>query len=193
MKIFYNPLAVLGNSIGLYGAIVIVAALIIAAYTGGIHLDGALDMHIIDFPRSVIPAEIIISWLCLALVLFVTSKVTRGNGGIIAHLAATGLARFPYLIAVIIAAQPFFKGAIEKALTVTDGKVVLAPQGLMDASFIIALFAIIALMIWGIIMLYYGYKQAARVAGNRVGISFVIGLIIAEAISKILLLRIYRI
>ena len=194
-RIFYNPLAVLGKGKGFAAAIIIVVVLAAIAWWGGIHLDGALDLHVTTkYPSAMLAfAESLIDWLCLGIFLFIASKIFGGNGGIGAHLAATGLSRFPYVIASAVMSRQLLGKALFQAVSVgPNGAVTMRPQDLVTPNVIFALIVLVILVVWSVIILYLGYKEASRLQGGRAVAAFVIGLILAEAISKIGVALVFR-
>lgn len=188
-RILYNPLAILGKGKGFVIALLIVIILTAVAVFGQVHLDGALDMHITaeTSPAGLLISESLIAWLSLGVFLFLTSKIFRGNGGIGAHLAAAGLARFPYIIAALVIAQPAVREVFLAAVTLARDQVVVRPEKMMTPLLLISLLVIVGLSIWSIVILFYGYRYASRVQGAKIGVSFVLGLIIAEIVSKALI------
>jgi len=187
-RILYNPLAVLGTRKGFVMAVLIVIVLTAIAYWGGVHLDGALDLHINPgFPSlALVIVESLSAWLCLALCLFGASRMFGGNGGLAPHMAVTGLARFPYVLSAIIASRPILGNLMLKGVIVKPGEITVRPQEMMLPAIIIGGLAIVGLTVWAIGMLYFGYREASRTEGAKAFASFVIGLIVAELISKLL-------
>lgn len=189
-RILYNPLAALGKGKGFVAAIFVVAALTVVAWWGGVHLDGALDLHITTDRPSVnlVIAESLIDWLSLGILLFITSKLFGGNGGLGAHLAATGLSRFPYIFASVLMSRQLLGKAMLKAVSVSQQEVTVRPQDLMTPAVIIGSLILLVLVIWSVVLLYLGYKDASRVRGGKVVVAFVTGLILAEIASKLLVM-----
>ncbi|MDI6827850.1 MAG: YIP1 family protein, partial [Armatimonadota bacterium] len=179
-----------GKGKGFAIALLVIIALTGIAVWGQVHLDGALDMHIMvgTSPAGLLIAESLIAWLSLGVFLFVASKIFKGNGGIGAHLAAAGLARFPYIIAAFVVSQPTFKKALMTAVKTARGEIIVRQSELMTPQILIGFLVIVGLVIWSIIMLYNGYRYASRIQGAKIGISFVIALIIAEVVSKALII-----
>lgn len=193
-RILYNPLVVLGKGNGLVAAVVVIVALTAVAWWGGVHLDGALDLHITPESPSgtLVIAESLIAWLSLAFLLFAGSKVFGGNGGAGAHLAAAGLARFPYVFAAMISSRQLLGGAMLKAITMKPEEIVLRPEALISPAVIIGSVAMLGLIVWAVAILYLGYKEASRLQGGKTVASFIIGLILAEAVSKLLVIGLFR-
>jgi len=189
-RILYNPLAVLGKSNGLIGAIVVIAALAAVCWWGGLHLDGALDMHLTMLPPSVLLliAESLIAWLCLGVLLFGASKVFGGNGGLGAHLAAAGLARFALILAAIVASRQIMGKAVAPAMTMSRDQIVMHLEVFFKPVLIFGSLAVVALVAWMIVLLVYGFKESSGLRQGRLAGAFVVGLIVAEVVSKLLLL-----
>lgn len=193
-RILYNPLEALGKRNGLVVAILIVIVLTAVAWWGGVHLDGALDLHLALEPPSalLIIAESLADWLSLGLLLLAASKVFGGNGGAGAHLAAVGLSRFPYILAAIVGSRQVLGKAMQAALIVGEEQITVRPQELMTPGVIVGSVALIALIIWSVAILYLGYKEAGRIQGGKTVVSFIIGVIFAELISKLLVAGLIR-
>ncbi len=193
-RILYNPLEALGKRNGFVAAILIVIVLTAVAWWGGVHLDGALDLHLTVQPPSalLITLESLIDWLSLGVLLFAASKVFGGNGGAGMHLAAAGLSRFPYIFAAIIGSRQVLGRVMQKALIVGQEEVTVRPQELMTPGVIIGSVALIALIVWSVAILYSGYKKASGTQGGKTVVSFVIGVLFAELVSKLLVLGLLR-
>ena len=79
------------------------------------------------------------------------------------------------------------------AITIIDSDVVvhLDKVQAMMSTMLIGAFSIMAFTIWAIVILYLGYKHVSRLQGARVIASFIIGLIVAELISKLLIVSLF--
>jgi hypothetical protein len=193
-RILFNPLAVLGKWKGLVAAVFVVVVLGGVAYWGGVHLDGALDIHINPVPPTlrVVALESVIAWLSVGLLFFVAAKVLGANGGFASHLAAAGLGRFPFIFAAAISSRQLLGKAMLKAVASTDGSVVIRPQDLITPGVIIGALAILALTAWMIVTLLYGFKEASKLSGGKLAAAFVIAIIAAEVASKLILTLVLR-
>jgi len=132
-------------------------------------------------------AESLIAWLSLGFLLSAAAKLSGGNGGTGAHLAAVGLSRFPYILAAIILSRRLLGKAILSAFVVGREEIVMRPQNLLTPAVIIGGFAVFGLVIWAVVALYLGYSEASRLRGGKAAASFVIGIVLAEVISKLIL------
>lgn len=193
-KIFYNPLAVLGKGNALIVALVVVIVLTAVAWWGGEHLDGALDLHI-NLERTsagLLIVESLVDWICLAGLLFALSRFFGGNGGIAEHFAATGVGRFPMIFAALIGSRHLLGAAMLKAITVKREEIVLHPHAINAPALIIGGLLIVGLVAWSVVMLVYGFKEVSRLKGGQLGAAFVIGILLAEIASKLVLLPVFK-
>lgn len=192
-KLFYNPISVIGPRAGLAVGLVIVVALAVVAWWGGVRLDGALDLHVThESPTArVAMIESVISWLSLALFLFLGARLFHGGGGVMRYAAVAGLSRFPYLLSTLIFSKQFLGKAVLTAVLVGDNEVVVRPQELISPALLVGAVAVVGLIVWAIVILYLGHKEVSGLRGARSGFSFVLGLLSAEIISKLLLLRLF--
>lgn len=193
-RLLYNPLAVLGKGMGTVVAVIVVVILTGVAYWGGVHLDGALDLHVNpQFPSLALAAiESLSAWLSLGLLLFAASKMFGGNGGIGAHLASAGLSRFPYIIAAVISSRALLGGAMLAMVEMRGGEIVVRPEQMMTPAVIGGGLAIVGLTIWAVAILYMGHKEASRLSGGKVTASFIVGLVLAEVVSKIIVSLVFN-
>ena len=188
-RILYNPMAVLRRGNALLAALIVIIILTTVAWWGGEHLDGALDLHLFlnPPPMSVVILESLIDWISLAVLLFAASRMFGGNGGLAGHFAASGLARFPMIFAAIIGSRQLMGAAMLKAITVKPEEIVVHAQDIVTPAVIIGGLAILGLVAWSVVMLVYGFKEVSRLQGGKTAAGFVIGIILAEIVSKLIL------
>ena len=188
-EILYNPLGVLGKRDGFLVGVLVIILLTAVAYWGGAHLDGAIDLHVNTSLPSLwlVLIQSLVSWLSLALCLFAASRLFGGNGGLVPHMAATGLARFPYIISAVIVSRPILGHLMLKGVVEKGGEITVRTEVMMLPAIIIGGLAVVGLTVWAIAMLYFGYREASRTEGGRCTVSFIIGLLVAELISRLIL------
>lgn len=194
-RVLYNPLAVYGKGKGLLAALIVIIILTGAAMWGGVHLDGAFDLHVSEVRPStgLIILESLVDWISLGIFLFAASRVFGGNGGIMQHLAGAGLARFPYIIfALLFSVQSPFGQAMLKAVKVSKSEIIINPQ-LMNTPLVIFGTVIAAgLFVWALTILGFNHYQTSRLSIGKAVASFVIGIAFAEALSKLILWAVIR-
>lgn len=185
-KLFYNPFAVLGSKKGFIAGTITVLILGFVAWWGWVTLDGALDLHFLRNAPALLfsLSQSIIDWLILGIALYYGAKAVGGNGTFADHLAAVGLSRLPYILAAIIASKDLLGKVINAAVNVKGNLVTMNPAQLMSPGFIFGSLLMLALSVWSIVILYYGYKKVAEAPSSRMAMSFLIAVIIAEIVSK---------
>jgi hypothetical protein len=181
-RILYNPLAVLGRRAGLATTYVVVLGLTAAVWWGGEQLCRTLLLY--AFPGApslpLLFAEVVIAWLCVGIILWIVSYIFGGeaDGGM--HLAAAGLSRLPFVAAAIILSQHISVGLAIRRFAFAGADKPMPPIVMEGIA------GIILLVIWGILMLYFGYKEASRLRGITALVSFTMGMVLAELASKYL-------
>ena len=189
-RILYNPMAVLRRGNALLAALVVIIILTAVAWWGGVHLDGALDLHINPVRPSagLVIMESLIDWISLAVLLFAASRIFGGNGGVAGHFAATGLARFPYIIFALLFSPRYPIGqAMLKAVKITQSEIIISPQLMQTPLVIFGTFIAGVFLLWTLTILGFSHYQTSRLSIGKTIASFVIGLALAEAVSLVII------
>lgn len=155
------------------------------------HFDGALDLH---FFHSITLSQAflgnIVSMLCMFIVLTVAGKLIYSKTRWIDVLSVSLIARLPLYLATLTNINNInyeLGEALMTSITSPERNIptdaVLLSAGL---GFIMILFAI-----WMLTLLFNGFKLATNGKGAKLIFSFIIAIIVAEALSKGLLYVIY--
>ena len=171
------------------------AAILLSGLVGSVsysHFDGVLDFHTgRRAPMSLFLLEGLVDWLALAVVLFTAGKLLSRTAFRAIDLFGTqAMARWPMLIfAVVALAPPYqrFADSLGKQLTVAGGAFSIPVSELLIGGMVIVVGLLS--MIWMVTLMYQSYSICCNVRGGRAIVSFVGGLIVAEALSKIILMR----
>ncbi len=146
----------------------------------GTAFDGVLDMHFvhnISFRDSFIMQGINI--FCIALVMGLTGLIVAKNVRFIDILGTFTLARAPYFILAFLG---FFTTPPDMFEYLRNPELFTFPT-----SFIIVILISLPFIIWSIALMYNGFKVSTNLKGAKLVISFIIGILIAETLSKILI------
>lgn len=185
-KWLFNPFVYVagGKALAIGSAIMAAAAVIISLNNG--HFDGTLDAHF-GAPTTLLQAffETLISWLCLIASLYALGRiVSESSVRIIDISGTTALARWPMFIISFLGFAPQPK--IDPGASLNDlMKVALSP------TVIIVALVTLPFIVWYIALLYNAFSVSANVKGGKAAAAFISGLIIAEVLSKVIILRIY--
>ena len=159
---------------------------VLTTFTGnfaGIYFDGVIDMHFAENFDSLkswlmIPVNII----SISVIMWLAGITVSKNFRFIDILGTMTLSRAPFLL---IALASFFVKVPDLSGIMQD------PFVIFDSiSFIIILIFTFPIIIWSVTLLYNAYKISTGASGQKLSISFIFGLIIAEIISKIIIYQI---
>lgn len=144
------------------------------------HFDGALDVHIgAQSPRWFYFAENLIAWVSLFITLYVAGRFSSKSKIRLLDVAGTViLARWPMIFVALAA-------FIIKDIPVTAHDITLP---LIVFGFISMIFSV-----WMIALLYNAYSVSCNVKGSRATLSFIISIIVAESISKLIIINLQTI
>ena len=144
-----------------------------------VHFDGALDMH--AGPEFTLLQDFLlwgISIVSLILVLYIGGLILAKNFRFIDLAGTVLLARTPLVISMI---TTFFVKIPSAEAIMTN------PLIVMTIPFLIFSILSLVLMIWFIALLYNAYKVSVGLPTDKAVISFIISIVIAEIISKLLI------
>lgn len=159
---------------------------VLTTFTGnfaGIYFDGVIDMHFAENFDSLkswlmIPVNII----SISVIMWLAGITVSKNFRFIDILGTMTLSRAPFLL---IALASFFVKVPDLSGIMQD------PFVIFDSiSFIIILIFTFPIIIWSVTLMYNAYKISTGASGQKLSISFIFGLIIAEIISKIIIYQI---
>lgn len=159
---------------------------ILTTFTGnfaGIYFDGVIDMHFAENFDSLkswlmIPVNII----SISVIMWLAGITVSKNFRFIDILGTMTLSRAPFLL---IALASFFVKVPDLSGIMQD------PFVIFDSiSFIIILILTFPIIIWSVTLMYNAYKISTGASGQKLSISFIFGLVIAEIISKIIIYQI---
>lgn len=154
------------------------------AYHSNTSFDGALDSHIY---HGAVPVwyhitDQLIAWGSLVITFFLAGRLFSASSIRFIDVAGTtALARIPmFFVAAIPLVFPELKGITAKADPSTIG------IGLIIVALVMVVF-----FIWMIALLYNAFKVSCNLKGNKAIVLFIVSLIVAEIISKIILHYLY--
>ncbi len=193
-QLLFNPFHRIAGvlSLGLGIAAITLTALIGASH--GVHFDGVLDTHV--GPRGpwwFFAAEGLIDWLCLAGVLLLAGRlVSRTAFRSIDLLGTQALARWPTLLIALACLAPgfhrFSAELLKSLTTVKPGAIPQLPAASSDA-LVFGLVTVVMLVcaVWMVALMWKSFAYCCNVRGGRAVTAFVVGLLAAEVLSKVLI------
>lgn len=172
------------------------AAILLAGLIGagqGLHFDGVLDAHVgVRLPLWFSLAEGLIDWLSLALVLYVVGRLISRTAFRAVDLVGTqALARWPTFIVSLVCLLPGFHRFSEQLIKSVEkmgsdpAHLALPPFGMDGAVFAFVTLVMLVCTVWMVALMWKSFSHCCNVRGGKAVAGFVVGLLIAEVLSKI--------
>ncbi len=159
------------------GIVIVIISAVLASY-GNLVFDGAVDAHFgnhIGVAKSLIITGI--SLLSVVLAMYVVGIIISKNFRFVDILGTMTLARAPYLLLAVLAPFATFPD-IEQILQ--NPMIVLEYP-----SIIIIGIVSVPILVWSIALMYNGLKVSTGAKGTKLTVGFIVGILVAEIISKI--------
>ncbi len=187
----FNPFRILAGSNALFLGLVII---LITAFVGSLsntHFDGVLDVHTgKEAPTWLFFAESLINWLCMVLFLFLSALlVSRSQWRFIDIVGTQALSRWPTLITALVMLPHANRRFGEYLMSKLGQSGAAATINSTDAIiFVIAVIIALLMIIWMVVLMYKAYAVSCNVKGAKAIGTFITSLILAEVVSKVLIL-----
>jgi hypothetical protein len=187
--LLFNPFVyVAGGKALFFGLLAILMAGLIGAVSNT-HFDGTLDTHTgAHVPLWFFLSEGIVDWICLAVVLLIAGRIiSKTPFRTIDVLGTQALARWPtILIALATLPKGYQRFCVSLVEQFKAGK---TPEfNTSDALITIGVICImIPCLIWMLVLMYKAFSVSCNVKGAKAIGTFIIGLGIAEILSKYVL------
>ena len=181
---------------GLKALLIGLAIILISAFLGSLnttHFDGALDVHIGQpAPALFFFAEGLIDWICVSIPLFLLGLiVSRSSLRVVDVFGTQALARWPYLITSLVMLPGANRRFAERLVPGFSQAGSPAPFSSADLLvFALAMFLSLLMLIWMVALMYRAYAVSCNVKGAKAIITFIVGLVIAEVLSKLAIIAI---
>ena len=181
---------------GVQALVIGLAGILLSSFVGSFsnsHFDGTLDFHTgAAASLRVSLLEGLVDWVSLALVLAVVGKaVSRTAFRLVDLFGTQALARWPTVLAAAAALLPGYQRV---ALTIAQQLMSpgVAPHyAAADmAAFVLVVLVMVVAMVWMVTLMYRSYSLCCNIRGVKGAWTFVIGLLAAEAVSKLVIVKI---
>ena len=184
-------------SLGL-GLAAILCAGLLGAYQG-LHFDGVLDTHVgKKGPTWFFVGEGMIDWICLASLLLLAGRLVSKTAFRSIDLFGTqALARWPTVLVALACLAPGFhrfSDALTKSIIgLKPGQIPpLPPMGPDTVVFGLVTVFMLACTAWMIALMWRSFSHCCNVRGAKAVSAFVIALLLAEVLSKVLIGRLFQ-
>ncbi|MBC8206588.1 MAG: hypothetical protein ISR85_01820 [Kiritimatiellales bacterium] len=168
--------------------------ILVTGYIGSLsntHFDGVLDTHTgRSAPLWFFLITGIINWLCMGVVLWLFGKkASKGTFRSIDLFGTQALARWPLIFTALACTILAYTRFIHTLIELTRTQKMPETFSLIDASvFGLVVFVMLAVLCWTVRLMYMSYKVSCDPAEGKAKKTFIIGLIVAEILSKVVLI-----
>ncbi|MDP1590693.1 MAG: hypothetical protein Q8M07_23265 [Prosthecobacter sp.] len=198
-QILFHPfLRIAGVTALLLGLAAIVLAGLIGAGQG-LHFDGVLDIHAgKSGPWWLFVAEGLINWISLATLLLIAGRViSKSAFRSIDLLGTQALARWPMVLVALACLTPgfhrFSEALTKSIIGLKPGQMPQLPEGGPDAVvFALVTLFMLACTAWMVALMWRSFSHCCNVRGGRAVGAFVIALLLAEVLSKVLIGQLFH-
>jgi hypothetical protein len=189
----FNPFRfIAGFKALLLGLAIILISGLVGSFSNT-HFDGVLDVHTgAAKPLWFFLAEGVIDWMCMTVLLIIFGFiVSRSSFRIIDVIGTQALSRWPYLISALAMLPNANRRVLEYIVSKvkeTAPAVTINPADVLVFGF--AVIAVLLMTIWMVALMYRAYAVSCNIKGARAIVTFIVSVILAEALS-ILLIRVF--
>lgn len=194
---FYNPHNKIGGYNALYAGL---AVIIVSAAIGSllnVHFNGNLQVALLpDRGFLFVLAEHVAPWLVYSFLFFIFGRLlSKSRIRFVDVAGAFALARFPFLLIVLTGVIGGRNEILAKLMLLAVQQSNSATENVLsggDITFIVLYVAfLLAVFIWFIALLFHGYRISCNLEGTKLIVSFIVGIIVSEGLSQLLIQYIY--
>ncbi|SEA46269.1 hypothetical protein SAMN05216365_14317 [Porphyromonadaceae bacterium NLAE-zl-C104] len=183
-NLLFNPFTkIAGWQAFALGMLFVLLTGVIGTYAG-VAFDGAIDSHITEY-LSLKDSFLflVIAVVSVVVILFIAGLIISKRLRFVDILGTMVLARSPLILLTIFG---LFVTSVPAEEIMANPMVIMHNPGLIIFSVIS-----IPVMVWFIALMYNGFKVSTGAKGSKLVIGFIIGLIVAEVVSKVLIFQIF--
>ncbi len=192
-EILFHPFRRVAGGLSLVLGLVAIVLAALVAKPQGLHFDGVLDAHVgPSGPWWLFIAEGLIDWLSLALPLLLAGRlISQSAFRSIDLLGTQALARWPTVLIALGCLAPGFHRytlALTKWLAnLKPGAVPVLPGGVDAIVFGLVVAVTLACTVWMVALMWKSFSHCCNVRGGKAVVVFIVVLLIAEVLSKVLI------
>ncbi|WP_395062076.1 YIP1 family protein [Flavobacterium sp.] len=188
--ILFNPFQKYSEKqLFLFGWLLTILASSLSLFFNG-RFDGVIDLHFVE-KTSFITASLdfVICIGILTLLLFITGKMINKKTRFIDILVASLIAKIPFYFLLFFNINNKMFIITQKLMDTISQKKELNIETLDMSLIVFSAIATFICMIWSMILLFNGFKTATNIKETKHILLFILSVIIAEVLSKIILFK----
>ncbi|MFV0537867.1 MAG: hypothetical protein ACK5M3_10895 [Dysgonomonas sp.] len=186
----FTPFKFIAGSKALIIGIVILTLLSILGYFGNVHFGGIIGPSIADSssesPYILHACYQLSAWISMTLVFYITARVVSKTSVRLIDIAGTmAVSQAPFILVALLGLFPDVHLHIGDPNTANIQEIM---EVVKENLVIIVMISIISLLVivWSVALKYNAYSVSANIKGVIGGVSFTIGIIICEILSRLI-------
>jgi hypothetical protein len=189
MRHFWNPFYKLAGWKAFIPGLIALAVLGLFGGYFDTHFDGVIDLHVAEeVPFGTAFLENIINWLVLIIVWGIAAVILNGyRFRSIDLIGIMGFVRIPFIVIPPLAYLFSIKDIIDNITAMALDQSELSLEPLASLDFVAFVILSLAVIILSVIWMYNGFKLLSNSKGVRLNVTFIIGLIVSELLSKVII------
>jgi len=189
----FNPFHYVAGWQALGAGLVLMAVAGAVAFAGGTRFDGVLDFHEGGaMPRWTPLLDGAAALLPLVLLLWIGGVLTsRSRVRPLDVIGTQALARAPAMLMALATFLPGWRRVVQQLLdALAEGRPPAVPDAAGLVMVLVFSLVVLAAEVWMVALMYRAYAVSCNVRGGRAALIFVPALLVAEALSKLILLAV---
>lgn len=192
-QLIFNPFIKLAGLPALaFGVFFLIVGALLAGYCNA-RFDGVIDLHFghsVGFVQPLI--DQVLAWGSLVLVFYLLSLAFGARPRLIDLAGTMALARLPFAFAPMINAGGHISNVSDKLKSIDPQHVVFPVSGSELIIFVLLSIISVILLVWLSALYFNAYKICTNLKGNNLIVSFIVGLLMAEALSVYLIRTVFN-
>lgn len=186
----FTPFKFIAGSKALVIGILVLALLSIFGYLGNVHFGGIIGPSIADSssesPYILHACYQLSAWISMTLVFYITARIVSKTSVRLIDIAGTmAVSQAPFILVALLGLSPDVHPHVGDPNTASINEIM---QAVKENIVMITMISIISIlvMIWSIVLKYNAYSVSTNIKGVIGGVSFTIGIIICEILSRLI-------
>lgn len=187
----FRPFRFIAGTKAMILGIITIAVVSVLGYLSTTYFDGIIDIHTgcldTGYPYIVHAFFQLTTWILLTVVFYITARIVTNTSVRFIDIAGTmALSQAPLLFAALVGFIPALHPCLGDLNTTSLGEM-LEVVRLNIIPLLISGVLFFVFSVWSILLKYNAHSVSANVKGAKGIISFIIGLLICEILSKVLI------
>jgi predicted neutral ceramidase superfamily lipid hydrolase len=188
-QFFTNPFVKVGGFKALTYGLLALAGTSFTAWFWQTRFDGVLDIHFgRQFAYHIYLLDLVVSYLSITAILFLAGLFfSKSRIRLVDVAGTTALARAPLILAPLANTFSHSQLISDYMIGMMSGEEASQPGFMQSFLFALSVLIVLTITIYVIVLTYKAFSVSTNLKGNKAIIIFIISMLIAEVISKIMI------